>query len=47
MENKLSVAQHNTEQNMLNITYKNWKTNKQVRDQTKVMDSTEIIKNRK
>ena len=47
MEKKLSAAQHNMERNMLNITYKDRKTNKWVRDQTKVMDIMEIIKNRK
>jgi len=35
------------EQNMLNITYKDRKTNNWVRDQTKVMDIMEILKNRK
>ena len=43
MENKLSAAQHNMERNMLNITYKDRKTNKSVRDQTKLMDIMEII----
>ena len=47
MEKKLSGAQHNIERSMLNITYKDRKTNKWVRDQTKVMDIMEIIKNRK
>ena len=47
MEKKLSAAQHNMEQNMINITYKDQKTNKRVRDQTKVIDIMEIIKNRK
>jgi len=47
MEKKLSAAQHNMELNMFNITYKDQKTNKWVRDQTKVMDIMEIIKNRK
>ena len=47
MEKKLSAAQYNMERNMFNITYKDWKTNKWVRDQTKVMDIMEIIKNRK
>jgi len=55
MEKKLSVTQHshwtwlsiNMERNLLNITYKDRKTNKWVRDQTKVMDIMEIIKNSK
>jgi len=48
MEKKLSAAQHTMEQNMLNVTYKDRKTNHWVRDQTKVMDIMEkIIKNRK
>ena len=46
MENTLSAAQQNMERNMLNITYKDGKTNKSVRGQTKVMDIMEIIKNR-
>ena len=47
MENKLSATQHNMRRNVLNITYKDWKTNKWVRDQTKLMDIMEIIKNGK
>jgi len=47
MEKKLSLAQHNMERNMLNITYKYRKTNTWVRDQNKLMDIMEIIKNRK
>ena len=47
MEKKLSSAQHNMERNVPSITYKDRKTNKWVRDQTKVMDIMEIIKNRK
>ena len=45
IEQKQSAAQHNMERNILNITYKDRKTNKWVRDQTKVMDIMEIIKN--
>jgi len=47
MEKKLSGAQHNMERNMLNIIYKDRKTNNWTSDQTKVMDIMEIIKNRK
>jgi len=47
MENTFSAAQHNMERNVLDITYKHRETNKWVRDQTKVMDIMEIIKNRK
>jgi hypothetical protein len=47
MESKLAAAQHNMERSILNITYKDRKTNKWVRDQTKVQDIMEIIKNRK
>ena len=43
----MSATQHNMERKILNVTYKDWKTNKWVRDQTKVMDIMEIIKNRK
>jgi len=46
MENKLSATQHNMEQHMLNISYENRKTNKWVRDQTKVMDIMEMTKNK-
>jgi len=47
VEKKLSAAQHNMERNMLNVTYKDRKTSKWVREQTKIMVIKEIIKNRK
>jgi len=47
LEKKLSATQHDIESNMLNISYKDRKTNKWVRNKTKVMDIMEIIKNRK
>jgi len=47
MEKKLSAAQHNMELNLLNITYKDRRTNNWVTEQTKVMDIMEIIINRK
>ena len=47
MEKKLSAAQHNMERKMLNITYKERKTNNWVREKTTVMDIMKIIKNRK
>jgi len=46
-EKKLSPAPQNMERNMLNITCKDRKTNKWMRDQTKVIDIMEIIKNGK
>lgn len=47
MERKLAAAQHNMERSMLNITYKDHKTNKWIREQTKVQDIMEVIKHRK
>ena len=46
MEKTLSEEPHNMEQDILNNTYKDRKTNKRVMDQTKVIDIMEIIKNR-
>jgi len=47
MENILSAAYRNMERSMLNIIYNLQKTNKWVRDQNKVMNYMEIIKNTK
>ena len=47
MERKLAAAQHNMERSMLNITYKDRKTNKWIREQTKVKDIMKVIKQRK
>ena len=47
MERKLAAAQHNMERSILNITYKDRKTNKWIRDQTKVNDIMKTIKRRK
>ena len=47
MKKKLSVAQHNIERSMLNITNKHRKTNKWVKDQTNIMNIMEIIKTMK
>ena len=38
MEHKLSAARYNMERSMVNITYKDRKTNNWVKDQTNVMD---------
>ncbi|KAG1714568.1 N-acetylgalactosamine kinase [Nymphon striatum] len=38
MERKLAATQHNMERSMLNITYKDRKTNRWIREQTKVKD---------
>jgi hypothetical protein len=47
MERKLAAAQHNMERSILNITYKDRKTNKWIREQTQVQDILETIKRRK
>ena len=47
MERKLAAAQHNMERSILNITYKDRKTNKWIREQTQVQDILETIKIRK
>ena len=47
MERKLAAAQHNMERSMLNFTYKDCKTNKWIREQTKVRDIMKVIKQRK
>ena len=43
-EKKLAAAQHNMERSMLNITYKDRKTNKWVREQTNTHDTLETVK---
>ena len=45
MQNKLSAAQHSMERTMLSSSYTDRKTSKWVRNQTKVMDIVEIIRN--
>ena len=47
MDKKIAAAQYNMERNMLGITYKDRKTNKWIREQTKVQDIIRIIKLRK
>ena len=47
MEKKLAAAQHNMERSMLNITYKDRKTNKWVREQTNTHDILETVKRKK
>jgi ribonuclease HII len=44
MENKLAAAQRNMERSMLGITMRDRKTNKWIREQTKVQDILKIIK---
>ena len=46
-EKKLAAAQHNMERSMLNITYKDRKTNKWVREQTNTHDILETVKRKK
>lgn len=47
MERKLAASQHNMERSILSITYKDRKTNKWIREQTKVQDILETVKRRK
>ncbi|KAG1677496.1 Nucleoredoxin-like protein 2 [Nymphon striatum] len=44
MERKLAATQHNMERSMLNITYKDRKTNRWIREQTKFSSTMDIIK---
>ena len=46
-KNKLDAAQTKTERNMLNIIYRDRKTNIWVREKTKVTDVIERVKRRK
>ena len=46
-KNKLTAAQIKTEKSMLNITYRNIKTNSWVREQTKVTDVFVQVRRRK
>ena len=47
MEKKLAAAQHNMERSVLNITYKDRKTNKWIREQTDFEDILKTIKKMK